>query len=91
MKVKDLQIGEMYFSRSHKLVMKYCGIEHFRGHKYHSFYDASWRLFHWLSPQDVTLPNKACIRRARVCRKNRIIQIKKVCKARAQVTQTANK
>jgi len=58
MRVKDLQIGEMYFSKSHQLMMKYCGVEYFHGRKYHNFYESSWRLFHWLSPQDVSLPNK---------------------------------
>lgn len=59
MRVKDLQIGEMYFSKSHQLMMKYCGVEYFRGRKYHNFYESSWRLFHWLHPQDVSLPNNA--------------------------------
>ena len=62
MRVKDLQIGEMYFSKSHQLVMKYCGVEYFRGRKYHNFYESSWRLFHWLHPQDVSLPNTASTR-----------------------------
>lgn len=62
MRVKDLQIGEMYFSKSHQLMMKYCGVEYFRGRKYHNFYESSWRLFHWLHPQDVSLPNNASTR-----------------------------
>ncbi len=60
MRVKDLKINGMYFSKSHQLVMKYCGVEYFQGHKYHSFYDASWKLFHWLNPNDVTPAKNKC-------------------------------
>ena len=57
MRVKDLRIGEKYYSRSHKLIMKYCGVQYFNGYKYHNFYDPVWKLFHWLDPQDVRLPD----------------------------------
>jgi hypothetical protein len=60
MKVKDLKIGELYFSKSNQVVMKYCGVEHFRGHKYHNFYDPEWKLFYWLTPRDLkALPSKS--------------------------------
>ena len=53
MLVKDLVIGQKYFSESHQLVMEYCGVEYFQGHKYHNFYEPTWKLYHWLKPQDV--------------------------------------
>ena len=54
MKVGDLVKGNLYFSRSHKVIMKYCGVEYFNGYKYHNFFDPEWKLFHWLPASDVT-------------------------------------
>lgn len=53
MLVRDLKKGEWYFSNSHQLKMQYCGVEKFKGHKYHNFWEPTWRLYHWLKPNDV--------------------------------------
>ena len=56
MLVRELKKGQTYWSKSHELFMIYCGVEYFKGHKYHNFYEPSWKLYHWLKPNDVILP-----------------------------------
>ena len=56
----QLQIDQVYFCEHQGRMMKYIGTQTFQGKVYHNFYEPVMRLFHWLDPQDVSLPNIAC-------------------------------
>ena len=55
MRVKDLVKGQKYYWKTGKFLVEYCGVEYFMGHKYHNFFDAKWKLWHWINPKDVSL------------------------------------
>jgi hypothetical protein len=51
--------GEMYIIKPSVKVkatdnpVKYCGTENYDGKTYHNFFDAEWKLFHWINPDEV--------------------------------------
>jgi hypothetical protein len=50
----NLQVGQVYYSKSLGRLVIYVSRENYKGMVYYNFYEPTMRLFHWLDPQDVT-------------------------------------